>query len=427
LPKQPTAHPIQLSGTTPVERGRAVCEQLRYHGIPGGIVGEPKGLVTMFVNACENLLRDNQQARILWLVPSNKKGFVTRTIKASTISSYVMVASLVTLNDDSALISRSWTLVIFQGLHQWLDAGPQSQLLSQLKWQWALTAVTTKSALSPSIMQVLHLPERHYKQFCSRYLFDLESSDDSAAMGKSTPAQNIAQPASPSTIELNQQRIAKLHEESEQLQERLTVEDEGQTIQPRVQPEPPQPNLGPGPTRHARTSQFVMPGFIDTRYKARETLAAITPVVQLSQESISKLRAESAQLQERLLVEREEAQEQSPITPTSEPVPVTPIGASEETGLAPEVDEDWQIILQRWQPEHWEIIILLYQEQYTQLTTVERRIHRPVSRLIDEINLPVDEQLGDLLIDPDTQTIFNHLHATVTSLVRWYHSSISLF
>ena len=101
----------------------------------------------MFVNACENLLRDNQQARILWLVPSNKKGFVTRTLNTSTINSYVMVASLVTLRDDSALISRSWTLVIFQDLNQWLDEGPQSKLLSQLQWQWALTSVTTKNAL----------------------------------------------------------------------------------------------------------------------------------------------------------------------------------------------------------------------------------------------------------------------------------------
>src|SRR5205814_774701 len=94
----------------------------------------------------------------------------------------------------------------------------------------------------------------------------------------------------------------------------------------------------------------------------------------------------------------------------------------EVPGSSPEVDEDWKIILQQWQPEHWEIIILLYREQYTQLTTVERKVYRPVSRLIDEINLPVDEQLGDLLVDPDTKTIANHFHATVESLVRWYIS-----
>ena len=89
----------------------------------------------------------------------------------------------------------------------------------------------------------------------------------------------------------------------------------------------------------------------------------------------------------------------------------------------PKVDEDWQLILQQWRPEHWEIIILLYQQQYEHLSTVESKVHRPVSRLIDEINSPVDEQLGDLLVDPDTQTIANHLHATAETLVRWYLSS----
>src|SRR5258707_14488126 len=57
LHKQPTAHTIQPDGTTSIERGQSVFAQLRHHGIPGGIVWEPGGLVTMFVNACEHLLR----------------------------------------------------------------------------------------------------------------------------------------------------------------------------------------------------------------------------------------------------------------------------------------------------------------------------------------------------------------------------------
>ena len=66
LQNQPTAQAIQPDGTTPVERLQSVFAQLRHHGIPGGIVGEPTGTASMFINACEHLLRDNRQARILW-------------------------------------------------------------------------------------------------------------------------------------------------------------------------------------------------------------------------------------------------------------------------------------------------------------------------------------------------------------------------
>jgi hypothetical protein len=60
---------------------------------------------------------------------------VTRALNGSTINSYVTMASLVTLRDESALISRSWTLVIFQGLDHLLNESAQSLMLSQLKWK----------------------------------------------------------------------------------------------------------------------------------------------------------------------------------------------------------------------------------------------------------------------------------------------------
>ncbi|GLV54342.1 hypothetical protein KDH_11900 [Dictyobacter sp. S3.2.2.5] len=151
------------------------------------------------------------------------------------------------------------------------------------------------------------------------------------------------------------------------------------------------------------------------------------PARPLDTEAISKLRAESDQLQVRLTIDvEEEVQvEQSPqFTPTAEVELITSvINTIADSDL--EVDEDWKGIVQHWQPEHWEIIILLYQEQYAQLITVERKVRRPVSRLIDEINLPVDEQLGDLLVDPDTRLIPQHLHETVSILVNWYLSSKS--
>jgi hypothetical protein len=127
-------------------------------------------------------------------------------------------------------------------------------------------------------------------------------------------------------------------------------------------------------------------------------------------------------LQERLRVEDEEGQEQVFITLMPDPVPAATV-VRETAGPAPEVDEDWQIILQQWQPEHWELISLLYQGQSAQLTTVGRKAHRPVSQLIDEINFPVDERLGDLLVDPETHTLSLHLHAIAENLVRWYFSS----
>lgn len=134
---------------------------------------------------------------------------------------------------------------------------------------------------------------------------------------------------------------------------------------------------------------------------------------------IIRLHEESEQLQERLIVEAEEVQEQPFTTTIPDQAPLV----REPTKSAPEVDEDWQIILQQWQPVHWEVISLLCQKQSVQLTVAERKNQRPISRLIDEINTPVDEQLGDLLIDPDTQTISHHLQTIADNLVCWYQSS----
>ncbi len=268
----------------------------------------------------------------------------------SAIYSYVTVASLVTLRDEPTLISHSWTLVIFQCLDQLLDGSAQSWTLFQLKWQWMLTSVTSKRALSPVIMRVLHLSEQYYEQFCARYLFNL--------------------------------------------------------VNPETKQKPEQPLI----LQHG------------TKTMTKSAPLPIRLTIDLNQKKITRLHEESEQLQERLIVEAEEAQKQPSITFMPDPAPAAPI-VRETTGSAPEVDEDWQIILQQWQPEHWEIISLLCQKQSVQLTTAERKDHRPVSRLIDEINSPVDEQLGDLLIDPDTLTISLHLRTIAENLIRWYNSA----
>lgn len=184
LQNQPNAQAIQPEGKTLAERGQSVFAQLRHHGIPGGIVGEPAGMATMFMKACEQLVRDNWQARILWLAPSNKKGAVTRAVNDSTIRSYVTVASLVTLRGEPALISHPWTLVIFQCLDQLLDGSSQSWALFRMKSLWMLASVTSKSSLSPVIMRVMHVPEQYFEQFCARYLFELETSYSRSAISK---------------------------------------------------------------------------------------------------------------------------------------------------------------------------------------------------------------------------------------------------
>ncbi|MGH2510882.1 MAG: hypothetical protein ACRDHZ_26255, partial [Ktedonobacteraceae bacterium] len=230
-----TISTIQPIGATPAERGQSVFEQLRDHGVPGGIIGEPQGIL---LAACEMLWRNNRQARILWLVPSSAKGRVTRAINNSDIKSYVTVASLVTLRDEVALFSHSWTLVVFQALDQLLDGSPQARRLAQLKWDWAFLSITSKSGLSRSLMSVLHIPEQYYEQFCARYLFDLKSNaphpqPNPVAPPKVTPLPSQPYPRVPAqkpalesirskptsspiyrTIKLNQHKIVKLHEES---------------------------------------------------------------------------------------------------------------------------------------------------------------------------------------------------------------------
>ncbi len=387
--KQPTDHIIQSDGMTPIERVGSFFNQLRYHGIPGGILGEPTGTLTVFLNACENLLHDNRHARILWLVSSNKKGSVTRAVNGTTINSYVTVASLVTLRDEPALISRTWTLVIYQGLDLLLDRSDQSRMLFQLKWKWALTSVTSKRGLSPLIMRVLHLPEQYYEQFWTGYLFDpLKSNNNvvTSVSGPKTEKTAYSVNLSPRAPAIQTPRV--------------TVQLNPQTKQKSEQP-------------------FVQP---DTNISAKSALSPIRRTIKLDQNTIVQLHQESEQLQKRLTVEDEEEQKQLHIISMPDPVSAASV-VKEVAEAVPEVDEDWQIILQQWQPEHWEIITLIYQEQYAQLTIVEQKVHRPVSRLIDEINSPVDEQLGDLLVDPDSQIISHHLRTVTKSLVHWYISS----
>ncbi|HEU5227440.1 MAG TPA: tellurite resistance TerB C-terminal domain-containing protein [Ktedonobacteraceae bacterium] len=453
---QPPAPTIQPEGTTLVERGQSVFKQLRHHGIPGGIIGEPPRTAAMFVDACEQLVRDNPEAGILWLVPWRKKSSVTRAVNSSPCRSSIQVASPAALYHEPSLTTQSWTLVIFQAVDLLLLENIPLATLSRLNWRWALASVTSKEALHSSIMPILHLSEQWYGQFCPRYLFDLSkishsqtavSNRDIARPPSSPapvtpspaismqynpatrrppvhPAANIParppttpsyeRPASPPirhTIELNQQAIVHAHQEAAQLQDRLTMEKQ--------QLEPAPPKIAPAnvPPTIRREPTKIIPEPVKPPPPPKKQ-----PVIQLNQEAILKLHAESEQLQDRLSIVTMEHPAIILITEPPAPEPEQP-AVGETQGSPPDVDEDWQVILQQWKPEHWEVIQLLYQEQHERLSEVERKIHRPVSRLIDEINEPVDEQLGDLLVDPDTQALSPHLHTVAESLVSWYFSS----
>jgi restriction system protein len=165
------------------------------------------------------------------------------------------------------------------------------------------------------------------------------------------------------------------------------------------------------------------PAKVVSREASLEPKLSHRRTIELNKKKITKLQEESAHLQARLMVEEEPVA----IPSLPDPVSATPIREEVEEDTVqsiPGVDENWQIILQQWQPEHWKVISLLCQEKSVQFTTMERKNHRPLSRLIDEINAPVDEQLGDLLIDPDTQILSPHLRTITEHLVHWYSSSI---
>ena len=423
---RPTADAIQPEGATSAARARSLFNQLRYHGIPGGIIGEPPRLTSLFIEVCRDVLNANWQADILWLAPSNKKGSVTRALHKSAISSYVTAASLVTLGDEPALFARSWRLVIFQELDKLLDGSFQAKMLARLKWQWALTSITSAQALRPSIMPVLHLSDRYYEQFRARFLFDLEKRDQSPALSKSTPGLNTAQPAASAVI----QKEGTPGEQARRWQ--ANQQPAQQSVQPAASaPANPAPahqvlhlisdRLSAARQRLERAPVQAVPA-----NTSPETI--IQPVhqhINLDQQKIVSLREESEQLQMRLSIGVDEEEQAQPfISSLSEPDLPLAIQAADTTAeSAPDVDEDWRPILQQWKPEHWEIITYLYQGRVDRLAAVGRKVHRPLSQLIDEINAPVDEQLGDLLVDAEAQTLFSHLHTTAGKLVQWYTSS----
>ncbi len=398
LYKQPLNCTVKSIGTTPIERSESLFKQLRYHGIPGGIIGEPKGLMAMFVNACENLLRDNRQARILWLAPSNKKGSVTRAVNDVAVSSNVRVASLVTLRDEPSLLSRPWTLVIFQGLDKLLDGSPQAGMLSRLKWEWAITSVASTPTLDPFMMRVLHLSEQYFSQFCVRYLFNVETNSNSEVASQIAHRQNSVRPMSTNAankIEMPQAAVSFTSAPIRLVPDSMRViEDLSLPLRTPIQTPPSRSVISPQP---------------------------IPQSIKLNHEKIAMLHEESEQLMERLSVEQD-SQIHLPVIAIPNQVPTSAV-AKDTAVPAPELDEDWQIILQQWRPEHLEGISLLYQGKSEQLTELGRKVRRPVSQLIDEINTPVDQQIGDLLVDPETLALSPHLSEITEKLVHWYIST----
>lgn len=507
LQKQLTAaHAIQLEGTTSVRRSQALFKQLRHHGIPGVIVNEPKEMVSMLIDACEQLVSDNRQTHILWLVPTSKKGAVTRALKTSFINSYVRVASLVTLRDEPALTWRSWTLVIFQQVDHLLDGSPQSKMFPQLQWLWALASVTSRDAINLAIMPVLHIPEQYYKSFCARYLFDVEKSYQPQANVKSTASLNAPQPvfpgvtrkeetaqqhnvsspsfvpstsvkesaasvkptATPTSMDLTPLNSAVRQDVQSARKDLLDalqapiqqIEDALQATVPRIKVVKQSPIVQTSVDVPAMPTQQVDSNKATPKpvssFPHRTIELNLQAIVQLQQESerlqdrltvedeagqellqssaelvavhvnpqvVSRLQKEGEQTHERLIVEDENVQMQAHVSPSADPEHTASVHMSTRVDAVPVVDEEWQQVLQQWKPEHWEIITLVYQGQLAQLKMVENKVHRPVSRLFDEINAPVDEYLGDLLIDSDTRTIASHLYGTAEYLVRWYLSS----
>ncbi len=275
-------------------------------------------------------------------------------------------------------------------------------------------------------MRILHLPEQYYAQFCDRYLFDLERSSNNAVTSQRVSGLNTAQSTSPN-----------VPKKDEML--RPTVSPASALTQPAPPITPKKeerlssaillPSASTRPASDVINVISEKSSPINTSIKSTPsqlvTFSAPSTIchsIELNQKKIARLHEESEQLLERLSVEDEEGQVQLSIAPIPDTVPAATM-VRETAGPSPEVDEDWQIILQQWQPEHWEVISLLYQGQFALLTTVGRKAHRPISQLIDEINFPVDERLGDLLVDPETDALSPHLHEIAENLIRWYFSS----
>ncbi|GHO79967.1 hypothetical protein KSD_77380 [Ktedonobacter sp. SOSP1-85] len=199
LPDQAPARTIKPVGATYVERARSLFMQLRQHGIPGGIVAPHQtGLTMMLEAAWKDLVRDNPQARILWVVPAKKRAVVASAIR----SRHVTVASPETLREEPELVSHAWTLVIFQELDYLLEAEHASEICSKISWAWATFSIASKSALTPAILRVLHVPEKYCEQLGAHYLFDpLKGSVDIVASNRSAELSRAQKESGQSEME----------------------------------------------------------------------------------------------------------------------------------------------------------------------------------------------------------------------------------
>jgi hypothetical protein len=237
------------------------------------------------------------------------------------------------------------------------------------------------------------------------------------------PARTPAQPRT--GLSLDPAAIAQRQRESERLRELMS--------EPAVTPLPtPLPA-----TKVQSTSPIAMPPSVSkpAEQKIAKPVAPMAPhpitppkmpALHLDDEAIQTLSQESEQLRERLTVE----EDTPPATPVPRavpaPSPAPPPGISQRSAMQNEtaadstIDPVWQAIARQWRAEYWDMLMLITEGQTALLATVAQRIGKPLSQIIDAINLPVMEQLDDLLIDPDAHTITDYFTDVAASLVRWH-------
>lgn len=158
------------------------------------------------------------------------------------------------------------------------------------------------------------------------------------------------------------------------------------------------------------------------------------PALRLDDALIHSLTEESEQLRERLIVEKDAPSLASMpvivLAPPSAPPPAT-APASIPQPIDNSIDGDcddgmdsiepaWRDIAHQWHDAHWAVLALIVAGQTAQLVNAAQHFGKPLSKIIDEMNHPVMEQLEDLLIDPDAHTLTDYFTDTATSLVRWH-------
>ena len=125
------------------DQARKLIEVMRWHGLPCGFSGLQQDASAILAEVCREMLRDDNQAQILWLVPRRKLGDAATSLKNNRVPHSRELSrqrgQVSILSPDNQIPDLQWNLIIFTDIDMTATGERQSRLYSALRRSWSIS------------------------------------------------------------------------------------------------------------------------------------------------------------------------------------------------------------------------------------------------------------------------------------------------